>query len=220
MGYEGHVAHAPALFRPARSVALREFADNLAAYKKLIDAGRARFPALFTAALTFNCGGSGTYSLFRDRPFITDVGIGGAALRPAGYPGHFLADLQPAEFIAAPVLKKRKGLLIPFIEGLCGLLAAWNPNSRLTFEIYGGGWAGHLVFPRGIQTQSLTADPPNQNLVPNQTTLNGSARVALEVGDFVFYQPIQSDALFQFEDVVVYEKGRADRTWKVFPRRY
>ncbi len=170
--------------------------------------------------MTFNSGGSGTYSLFRDHPFITDIGIGGAVLRPAGYPGHFLEDLAPAEFIAAPVLKKRDGMLIPFIEGLCGLLAFWNPNNRRTFEIYGGGWAGRLVSPRGIRTQALTADPPNQNLVPNQTTLNGSRKVALEIGDFVFYHPLQSDAMFQFEDILVLSQGRVERTWKVFQRRY
>ncbi len=44
MGYEGHVPHAPALLRPARSAAVREFADNLAVYRKLIDAGRAHSP--------------------------------------------------------------------------------------------------------------------------------------------------------------------------------
>ena len=100
------------------------------------------------------------------------------------------------------------------------MLSFWNPNNQRTFEIYGGGWAGRLVSPQGIRTQALTADPPNQNLVPNQTTLNGSRKVAVDVGDFVFYHPIQSDAMFQFEDILVVSQGRVDRVWKVFPRRY
>lgn len=124
MGYEGHVPHAPALFSSSRKAALREFADNLAVYESYIKYGRDNFPGLFTDDLTFNCGGSGTYSLIKEYPFITDIGIGGAVLRPAGYPSLFLMDLQPAEFIVTPVLKKRKGTLIPFIEGISGLISS------------------------------------------------------------------------------------------------
>ncbi len=220
MGYEGHVPHAPAILTPARSAALKEFAENLSVYRGFVEHVRQRHPDLFSPSLTFNSGGSGTYSLFGDYPFITDIGIGGAVLRPATYPGHFLYDLQPAEFIAAPVLKKRPGTCIPFIESLGGVLAWWDPNSQVTFEIYGGGWAARFAAPQGIQIQALTADPPNQNLVPNQTTLTGSRRMALEIGDFVFHDPYQSDAMFQFEDILLVHSGRVDGCWPVFDRRY
>jgi hypothetical protein len=122
MGYEGHVPHAPGIFRSPRNAALMEFADNLSVYNSFIDFGRENYPDLFNGDLTFNCGGSGTYSLFKDYSYITDIGIGGAILRPAGYPPHFLKELLPAEFIATPVLKKRNGAVIPFIEGLSGLI--------------------------------------------------------------------------------------------------
>ena len=147
MGYEGHVPHAPGIFSSPRNAALREFADNLSVYKSFIDYGRENYPSLFNETLTFNCGGSGTYSLFNNYPFITDIGIGGAVLRPAGYPAHFLKELLPAEFIATPVLKKRLGAVIPFIEGLSGLISWWNPNYQNSLEIYGGGWAGRLCGP-------------------------------------------------------------------------
>ena len=220
MGYEGHVPHAPALFSTARSAALKEFADNLAVYREYVEHVRQQHPDLFSGQLTFNSGGSGTYSLFAGYPFITDIGIGGAVLRPAAYPGHFIYDLQPAEFIAAPVLKKRPGTCIPFIEGLGGLLAWWDPNNQVTVEIYGGGWAARLVAPQGIQVQGLTADPPNQNLVPNQSTLNGSGRMKLEIGDYVFHHPFQSDAMFQFEDILLIRAGQVTGCWPVFDRRY
>ena len=220
MGYEGHVPHAPAILTSARSAALKEFADNLAAYRAFVEHVRQKYPSLYTPELTFNSGGSGTYSLFGDYPFITDIGIGGAVLRPATYPDHFLYDLQPAEFIAAPVLKKRPGTCIPFIEGLGGLLAWWDPNNQVTFEIYGGGWAAKLVAPQGVQIQALTADPPNQNLVPNQTTFNGSRRLQLEIGDFVIHHPYQSDAMFQFEDILLIQAGQVAGCWPVFARRY
>jgi D-serine deaminase-like pyridoxal phosphate-dependent protein len=220
MGYEGHVAHAPAIFTPARKAALAEFADNMAAYRRFIDHGNEKFPALFSGELTFNSGGSGTYSLFADYPFITDIGIGGAVLRPASYPAHFLHDLQPAQFIAAPVIKKSAGCVIPFVEGLAGLLEWWDPNNKVSVGIYGGGWAGKLVAPAGIQPQILTNDPPNQNLVPNQSTLSGSTSLQVEIGDYVFYHPYQSDAMFQFEDILLLRGGMVAGCWPVFDRRY
>ena len=197
-----------------------EFADNLSVYKSIIDHGKSRFPELFSGGITFNSGGSGTYSLFREYPFITDIGIGGAILRPRAYPSHFLFDLQPAQFIATPLLKKIKGDLIPFIEFLAGLLEWWDPNNQYSFIIYGGGWAAQLVAPDGLQIQSLTSDPPNQNLVPNQSTLNGSKSVQLDIGDYVFYQPVQSDAMFQFEDILIVRAGQIVDYWNVFNRRY
>jgi D-serine deaminase-like pyridoxal phosphate-dependent protein len=220
MGYEGHVPHAPGIFTSPRNAALREFSDNLSVYKSFIDYGRQDFPDLFTSSLTFNCGGSGTYSLFNDYHFITDIGIGGAVLRPAGYPSHFLKELLPAEFIATPVLKKRKGAVIPFIEGLSGLISWWNPNYQNSLEIYGGGWAGDFVAPKGVLSNPLLTDPPNQNLVPNQSTINASSRTTLEIGDYVFYYPIQSDAMFQFEDIVLIRGEKVQGIWKVFDRRY
>jgi D-serine deaminase-like pyridoxal phosphate-dependent protein len=220
MGYEGHVAHAPALFTSSRQAALAEFADNMAAYQRFIDHIREKYPALFTGELTFNSGGSGTYSLFTDYPFITDIGIGGAVLRPASYPAHFLHDLLPAEFIAAPVIKKSAGCLIPFVESLAGLLEWWDPNNRVSVGIYGGGWAGRLVGPQGIRPQILTNDPANQNLVPNQSTLSGSTSMQVEIGDYVFYHPYQSDAMFQFEDILLMRGSMVAGCWPVFDRRY
>jgi len=65
----------------------------------------------------------------------------------------------------------------------------WDPNNQYSFEIYGGGWAGHFVAPGGLQANPLISDPPNQNLVPNQSTINGSARVMLESATLFFITP-------------------------------
>lgn len=220
MGYEGHVPHAPAFFHTARTAATIEFVDNLSVYKAFIEYGISRFPELFSGELTYNSGGSGTYSLFGGYSFITDIGIGGAVLRPRAYPSHFLFDLQPAQFIATPLLKKIKGDFIPYIECMAGLLEWWDPNNQYSFIIYGGGWAAQLVAPDGLQLQTLTSDPPNQNLVPNQSTLNGSKSVQLEIDDYVFYQPEQSDAMFQFEDILIVHAGQIVDNWHVFNRHY
>jgi len=221
MGYEGHVAYAPGLLTSARKAALAEFADNLAVYRGYIEHGREHFPELFRGDLTFNSGGSSTYSLFGQAPFITDIGIGGAVLRPASYPSHFLGDLQPAEYIATPMVRQWPGAIIPYLEGLAGFFRWWNPNDQCSFGIYGGSWAGTLVAPPELHPQMLTStDPANENLVTNQSILNGSRKVGWGLGDFAFYYPKQSDAMFQFEDILLIRGGQVTGTWDVFDVRY
>jgi D-serine deaminase-like pyridoxal phosphate-dependent protein len=220
LGYEGHAAHAPGIFQSARKAALAEFDDNMKVYQAFIEHGRNEFPDLFKGELVFNSGGSSTYSLFDRAPFITDIGIGGAALRPASYPDHFLFDLKPAEFIVSPILKILPGTVIPFLEKMAGLLEWWDPNLGQGIVIYGGGWAGNLVAPRGLSPQMLVSDPPNQNLVPNESTLSGSKKLGIQRGDYVFYHPYQSDAMFQFEDILLVRGGKVAGTWMVFDRRY
>jgi D-serine deaminase-like pyridoxal phosphate-dependent protein len=221
MGYEGHAAHAPGIFTPARKAALAEFADDMAEYQRFINRVRQHFPELFGENLTFNSGGSATYSLFGKAPFITDVGIGGAVLRPASYPAHFLFDLLPAEFVATPMIKQWSGAVIPFLEGLSRFFRWWNPNDQISFGIYGGSWAGEIVAPPGLHPQMLTSDDPaNENLVPNQSILNGSRKTGWSLGDFAFYYPKQSDAMFQFEDILLIREGKVVGTWQVFGRRY
>ena len=221
MGYDGHVAAAPGIFTSARQAALAEFAENMAVYQGYIEHGRQHFPKLFSGNLAFNSGGSSTYSLFGQAPFITDVGIGGAVLRPASYPALFLGDLQPAEFVATPMIKLWKGAVIPYIEGLAGFLRWWNPNDQCSFGIYGGSWAGAIVAPPELHAQMLTStDPANENLVTNQSILNGSRKVGWGMGDFAFYYPKQSDAMFQFEDILLIRDGRVTGCWKVFDVRY
>jgi D-serine deaminase-like pyridoxal phosphate-dependent protein len=221
MGYEGHAAHAPGIFTTARKAALKEFADDMTVYRGYIEHGRQFYPELFGRDLTFNSGGSATFSLFGQAPFITDVGIGGAVLRPASYPAHFLYDLLPAEFIATPMIKQWKGAVIPFLEGLGGFFRWWNPNDQISFGIYGGSWAGEIVAPPGLHPQMFTStDPANENLVPNQSILNGSRKIGWILGDFAFYYPKQSDAMFQFEDILLIREGKVVDNWQVFDRRY
>jgi len=221
MGYDGHVTSAPAIFASARKAALAEFDENMAVYKNYIEYGRQHFPELFRGDLAFNSGGSTTYSIFDRAPFITDIGIGGAVLRPSSYSALFLGDLLPAEFVATPMIKQWDGAIIPFLEGLAGLFRWWNPNDQCSFGIYGGSWAGTIVAPPELHAQMLTStDPANENLVTNQSILNGSRKVGWKMGDFAFYYPKQSDAMFQFEDILLIRGGKVTGTWAVFDVRY
>ena len=90
---------------------------------------------------------------------------------------------------------------------------------RLT--IYGGGWAAHFVSPAGLENAPLVSDPENQNLVPNQSLLTAPQNITLAPGDWIFLHPKQSDALFQFEEIMLVRGGRLqEERWRAFPRRY
>jgi D-serine deaminase-like pyridoxal phosphate-dependent protein len=60
-------------------------------------------------------------------------------------------------------------------------------------------------------------DPPNQNLLPNQSLLGISEKVPLSVGDYIFYWPQQSDAMFQFHNLLTIREGEITGEWKTFP---
>jgi hypothetical protein len=57
-------------------------------------------------------------------------------------------------------------------------------------------------------------------LVTNQSILNGSRKVGWGLGDFAFCYPKQSDAMFQFEDILLIQDGKVTGTWAVFDVRY
>ncbi|HEY4751722.1 MAG TPA: alanine racemase, partial [Candidatus Limnocylindrales bacterium] len=220
LGYDGHVPHAPAILRSRRSAALAAHRKAMARYGELVDAGRQAYPALHAGDLVHNAGGSGSYPLYGPPTPVDDVGIGGAALRPSAYPDLFLGDLQAAIFVGAPLIADLGPTRIPFLEGLTALLRWWNPNARRAFAVYGGGWSGRIVSPPGVEAEALTTDPPNENLVPNQSLLTASERSQVAVGDFVFWQPVNSDALVQFEELACVRGGAVVDIWRPLRRRY
>ncbi len=219
MGYEGHVPHVPALF--SREKAVRRALDKtMERYRKSCQYLDDNFSDILPGECTYNSGGSGTFRFYTGSHPARGLAMGGAFLRPASYPAVSLPDLEPAIFIAAPVIKKTGPLKIPFVEFLTPFLAWWNPNFRRSFSVYGGGWAGRFASPPGIDPLEMLNDPPNQNLLPNQSVVSGSDRVSLEVGDYVFYWPQQSDAMFQFNTILTTRGGRITGEWKTFPFGY
>jgi hypothetical protein len=90
----------------------------------------------------------------------------------------------------------------------------------VAFYVNGGGWAADVAYPGGLLRNELLDDPPNENLLPTLSLLNGSTRQGLGVGDWVFYRPRQGDAVFQFEEIHLVREGRLAGSWRPFPRRY
>jgi D-serine deaminase-like pyridoxal phosphate-dependent protein len=217
LGYDGHVAHAPALGVSPLKAVTDAWNHATALFESFVDILENRFPALVRDDLVFNSGGSASYPMYRSGP-VNDVAIGGGVLRPAAYPDVFCGVLLPAIFIATPVLAHYPVGRLPFLPDALG---ARLLKHKQAVTLYGGGWAANFVCPAGLESAPLVSDPENQNLVPNQSLVTVPNEVAIRPGDWVFLHPKQSDALFQFEEILLVRGGRVqEQRWSAFPRRY
>lgn len=201
-GFMGYEAHVP--FMPEPDAAFNLAMDR---YGAMVTRGRKRHPALFAGKLTMNSGGSKTLHRFDGVSVVNDVAAGSAVVKPATFA--ILGSHLPALFIAAPVIRK-----FPRASR-----HNMDPATAMSVYLYGGGWAAELVHPGGV-TISPRADPPNENLLPNQCLFETHLDTSLDIGNFVFFHPKQSDALVQFEDMLVVRKGEIVARWQPFPRRF
>ncbi len=222
MGYDGHVPHVPFYLPGGRHAAMKgELKTVMERYAAFIEAGRSAAPVLFSRKeLTFNGGGSKTYSLYTPLFPVNDISAGSCLLKPADFDTSTLTEHQPAVFIAAPVLKELPAFSVPFLETFYTIIALWNPNAARGFYLYGGGWSKTVTAPEGLTINTLTASAPNENLLPNQSLVNGSRSGSLRVGDFVFFRPAQGDALSQFEKIVLIRGGRIVGSFRPLPVRF
>jgi D-serine deaminase-like pyridoxal phosphate-dependent protein len=214
LGYDGHVAFAPG---GSLSAVQSAWNDATAAYQSYVDILNQQFPALVTPNLVFNSGGSATYPMYTSGP-VNDVAAGGGVLRPGDYPNYVIGALQPAIFIATPVFKVFDAPQLPFFTA---------EQSATLFKglqgvtIYGGGWPAFFTYPSGLQGAPFTFDPTDYAMVPNQGMVTAPASAVISPGDWVFYHPRQSDALFQFEQIMQVRGGRLQTTtMAAYPRRY
>lgn len=201
-GFMGYDAHVP--FMPAPDEA---FARAMERYRLCIDQLQSDYLSLAgVEQLTFNSGGSKTYFRFSDET-VNDVAAGSAVVRPSTF--DVLEQHQPALFIATPVFRK-----FPRFSK--------EPPARetaMSLYLYGGGWAADVAHPPDIAI-GAGADPGNQNLLPNQCLYETHMDTSLDIGDFVFLQPQQGDALFQFEETLVVRGGEVVDRFTPLPRRY
>jgi D-serine deaminase-like pyridoxal phosphate-dependent protein len=209
MGYEAHAARMPAAFGGVRGA----LAQAMAFYAECLDAARDTLGEAFAPdALTLNAGGSNTYAYYDDAAPCNELAIGSGLVKPTDFDTPGLDGHVPACFIATPVLKALERTEIPGLETLTGVFSAWDPNTARTFYVYGGYWLANAVSPPGLQRNAIWGHSTNQDM------LNGSVDVKLEVGDYVFLRPHQSEFVFlQFGDLAVYEDGRITGAWPVFP---
>jgi D-serine deaminase-like pyridoxal phosphate-dependent protein len=214
LGYDGHVPFAPG---GSLSAVQAAWTTATGVYQSFVDVLTQQFPSLVTPDLVFNSGGSATYPMYTSGP-VNDVAAGGGVLRPGDYPNYVIGALQPAIFIATPVFKVYPQPQLPFFTAE---QSATLFKGRQGVTIYGGGWPAFFTHPADIQGAPFTFDPTDYAMVPNQGMVTAPADTVIQPGDWVFYHPRQSDALFQFESILEVRGGRLQTaTMAAYPRRY
>lgn len=202
MGYDPHVPKMP---DPDGA-----FASAQQAYRAMIGALGAA--GLDPAGLTLNSAGSPTFARHCAGTVANEVSVGSAFVKPGDFDYDDLAALQPAAFIATPVIKASADQDLPGLAALSGPLHWWDRNTQRGFFIHGGHWLAKPVSPPGLEYSRLFGRSSNQEL------LTGSRQVELKVDDHVFLRPNQSEALFlQFGDIVLFDGGEIAGSWPTLP---
>jgi D-serine deaminase-like pyridoxal phosphate-dependent protein len=210
MGYDAHVAKLPDL----PGVRARALDDALSIYRDYAaQATRVLHGGVAPAGLVLNAGGSPTYRLHDGKGAANELALGSALVKPTDFDTELLQDLAPAAFIAAPVLKAQAQFDMPNgAEWLGSLARGWDVNQSRAWFIYGGNWLADPVSPAGIAPSGLYGTSSNQQV------LLGSGAQQLQVDDFIFLRPRQSESVLQqFGDIVVMESGRITQRWPVLP---
>lgn len=150
--------------------------------------------------LTLNGAGSHTLKIYEQDKLMNDLAAGSGVVMPTDFDTHHLAGNTPALFIATPILKRYAGN--PYME---------NPPEALErlYYIYGGYWKAKMVSPAN------TGKPIYQST--NQSPITTSAKVDLQVDDYMFLRPTQSEfVMLQFGDLLTVKDGNLSGVWPVF----
>ena len=201
MGYEPHLTGLQAsLDDPAVT-------SVLGIYQGFLDAARAA--GFDPAQLTLNGAGSHTLRIYERDKTMNDLSAGSGVVMPTDFDTYHLSDNRPALFIATPILKRYDELKVAGDPWIADALSAWNPNMRRLYYIYGGYWKARMVSPPGVP------EPLYQST--NQSPVTTSTAVDLQVDDYMFLRPTQSEhVMLQFGDLLVVKDGQLAERWPVF----
>lgn len=207
MGYDPHIVKIPAFLRHPKT-ALQESNRFYAQCQSLV---KREFPNLWNTQLTFNGAGSPTFNLHNnDQSPLNDISIGSCLVKPTTFDIPTLKDYRAACFIATPILKKQKNTTIPGIEKFKNILNFINSKNKQSFFIYGGFWQADYHYPKGITQNALFGTSTNQAM------LNAAANISLDVDDFVFLRPHQSEFVFlQFGEIISVRNGKLSEKWSL-----
>ncbi|MGR0306111.1 alanine racemase [Acinetobacter beijerinckii] len=201
MGYDAHVTKIPAIIKKPE-LAYQSSQQTYADYQKLI---KEHFPTLWRDELCFNGGGSPTFSFHTSESVCNDLSFGSMLLKPSDFDSDFLSALHPVLWIATPVLK-----ILPFTQLPSMSLLDKLPHKCKALFIYGGYWMADYVYPHQAHTHALYGRSSNQELV------NVLKDCDIQVDDFVFLRPTQSEAIIpQFSELKLYRKHLFE-TWETF----
>ncbi len=152
------------------------------------------------AKLTLNGAGSHTLKIYERDNTMNDLAAGSGVVMPTDFDTHHLQNHRPALFIATPILKRYSDN--PIME---------NPPTLMerVYYIYGGYWKAKMVSPAEI------GEPLYEST--NQSPITTSREVDLEVDDYMFLRPTQSEfVMLQFGDLWAVDDGELKDRWPVF----
>jgi len=199
MGYDPHVVKIPTIVRSQRkSIHLVN-----TFYQECQDIVRNQYPALWNDDLCFNGAGSPTLELHEDDSTpLNDISAGSCLVKPTTFDIATLDKYKPACFIATPILKKYENTKIAGLESLSSLMSTIKSAYKQSFFLYGGYWKADYHHPDGLESNSIFGESTNQTMV------NAPASVDLDVDDFVFLRPRQSEfVMLQFGNILTYRGG-------------
>lgn len=202
MGYDGHLGRVP---WPLQTIG-RSHERSMRRYSALIDA--ADRAGLVASDAVRNAGGSLSFMEYRDGDPSDELTIGSCLVKPAHFADKRLASLEPAMFIATPVLKRIERFVAPDGEWL-GPVAQLVPGLRGPgVYLFGGRFNARPVSPTDLVANAVLGDSANQALYQLD---RGSA---LDQGDWAFFWPEESEAVMdQFGCVWAVEGDR----WSQLP---
>ncbi len=216
MGYEGHVPFVSLEVSTPEA----EFAAVQRRYADFVAAGRDAFPTLFEEPLVFNSGGSRTYHLYTDdldTP-VNEVAMGSAFFYPSNFHNIPDTELRTATFFATPVLRRLDPAeLYPDADAL-PRLAVDRPEYSVWYVMTSGGFPGDRHYPEGLVDSPTSAGGPVRivNMMPNQGRWLGSRDMPLQVGDFIFFQPWEADAVRWLAYLDVFRGAELVDQWPTF----
>ncbi|WP_170136986.1 alanine racemase [Tenacibaculum gallaicum] len=201
MGYDPHVVKLPTIIRSEKKAL--QLANQF--YEQCKNLLQKEFPLLWNESLTFNGAGSPTLNLHKEQNSpINDIAIGSCFVKPTTFDIPSLKNYIPAAFIATPVLKTFSNTTLPGLEALKNLF------TKKSAFIYGGFWKANYYYPKGIKQNNLFGASTNQ------TMINIPKNASLQVDDFVFLRPHQSEFVFlQFGEILPIRKDKIQQPWQL-----
>lgn len=211
MGYDPHVVKLPKIILSEKK-ALKK-ANYF--YEQCKNEVQQNFPTLWKENLTFNGAGSPTLNLHKTKQSpINDIAIGSCLVKPTSFNIPSLEEFNSAAFIATPILKKFKNTTIPGIEKFKNFLNFINSINKQSYFIYGGYWKADYYYPLGLKENSLFGKSTNQ------TMINSSKKNSLDIDDFVFLKPHQSEFVFlQFGEILPVRNGKILKPWQLLKNK-
>lgn len=201
MGYDPHVVKLPKIIRSQKKAL--QLANQF--YEDCKTLVKNDFPKLWNENLTFNGAGSPTLNLHKTRSSpINDIAIGSCFVKPTTFDIPSLKSHKPAAFIATPVLKTFSNTTLPGLEKLKQFF------TKKSAFIYGGFWKADYHYPKGIKQNNLFGASTNQ------TMINIPKNISLQIDEFVFLRPHQSEFVFlQFGEILPIRNGKIQQPWQL-----